>query len=109
VWVQIGPESFLMHRPLSHAAGPNEQLAPAWPPPEGKQMSTWVPASEPSSVALRQANPSGQPALQGTVHTREVPTSRQVPVWHGGRPGVQSSPNRPPNGAHTPEPESGPT
>ena len=54
--------------------------------------------------------PDGQALMlaQVTLQTRAVPRSRQVPVWQGDRPGVQSSPNKPPNGAQIPLPDLGP-
>lgn len=107
VWVQMGPLSLRMHRPVSHAAGPKEQSEPALPPPLGKQTDTSVTPSE--LKALRHANPSGhEPLGHVMLHTRAVPRSRQVPLWHGARPGEQSSPKRPPIGAQTPMPFNGP-
>ena len=103
----MGPLSLRMQRPVSHAAGPNEQLAPALPPPFGKHTATVVVPSGPN--ASRQVKPSGHvPLAQVTLHTRAVPRSRQVPLWHGARPGEQSSPKSPPMGAQTPVPERGP-
>lgn len=63
----------------------------------------------PSRSAERQENPDGHPSSQRTVHRLAVPRFKHVPLWQGGRPGEQSSPKRPPSGAHTPAPDSGPS
>ena len=60
-------------------------VAVSWPPSQwklwGQSLSCW----------------------QLWVQSRAVPMSRHMPLWHGGWPGVQSSPKLPPVGAQTPE------